>query len=155
MENEIKEAKIKNLTAELAELEERHKRVKELVLDPFDRRIRDLKKERAELCCPFQVGEILVNKHGERAQVESIEPGADRYGRGNADYSLRGFFVKKDGTPWKASGRGRDHTRGCDFDLYGPWSKESGRRQCGVEHLREYPGCFEECGLDKCDGRSK
>ncbi len=27
------------------------------------------------------------------------------------------------------------------------------RRQCDVEHLREYPGCFEECGLDKCGAK--
>ncbi len=26
------------------------------------------------------------------------------------------------------------------------------RRVCDSEHLREYPGCLEECGKDECDG---
>jgi hypothetical protein len=27
-----------------------------------------------------------------------------------------------------------------------------GPRRCDVEHLRDYPECFEECGKDECDG---
>ena len=23
-------------------------------------------------------------------------------------------------------------------------------RQCDTEHMRNYPGCYEECGHDKC-----
>lgn len=29
---------------------------------------------------------------------------------------------------------------------------DAGRRTCDVEHLRDYPECFEECEKDECDG---
>src|SRR5487761_2366167 len=97
--------------SELKDLKTRRDRVMGLIFDPLNTRIRVLEQKLAELKCPFQVGDVLVNDRGDRAQVETIEPPT---GHGDdKDYSLSGFYVKKNGKPWKNPGRDNQRPRVC------------------------------------------
>jgi len=118
----VNEDKVRNLTEELADLKSRREKAFDMIIRPFDVCISKAERERALLVCPFEVGDILVNFHGERAQVETIEPPTSY--NGDQGYNLTGFYVKKDGTPAMNPGRDNTRPRICTFWLYEPWQKE-------------------------------
>ena len=80
-------------------------------LDPIEKHIREYEQRRAELLCPYKVGDVLVNDRGERAQIVAIR----RPGIFDKGYGLSGRYIKKDGTPWK--------NRTASF-WSGTWTKE-------------------------------
>lgn len=53
-----------------------------------------LKRQRAEFLCSFQVGDVLINKNGKQAIVQSILPSDWSF----ESYEVRGFLLRKDGT---------------------------------------------------------
>ena len=55
--------------------------------------LRDLKQQRAEYHCPFKLGDILVDKNNRKCRLAQISP--DYYD----GYTLKGRYLKKDGTP--------------------------------------------------------
>jgi len=61
--------------------------------------INNLKQSRAELLCPYKIGDIITNRRGgTQAKISRIVPG---YGR----YEMFGYFLRKDGTPGTKSHR--------------------------------------------------
>jgi len=69
--------------------------------------------------CPYRVGEILVNRHGQRARINHITS-ASQYSVGPL-YSLRGVYLKKDGAPARNPGRDNTRSRICRFDSWDKW----------------------------------
>ena len=58
-------------------------------------KVNKLKKEKAELLCPYKIGDIITNNHtNQKAVLERIDAG---YG----DYFLQGRLILKDGTESK------------------------------------------------------
>lgn len=79
----------------------------------YEDRIGDLRKIQALQACPFKVGEILVDKKGQRAVIRNIGPHSWWGGDG---YGMTGVYLKKDGTEGK---------RRCQFYNWDKWKKES------------------------------
>jgi len=67
-------------------------------IDELREKLKNLKQEKAELLCPYRVGEILVDKHGRQAKLATIIPSSWQ------DYEMIGTFLKKDGTEGKRTG---------------------------------------------------
>ena len=55
-------------------------------------RLQGLEQLRAEVLCPFKVGDILTNQAGLRAIVKTISAGVFH------DYEMRGARLRKDGS---------------------------------------------------------
>lgn len=54
-----------------------------------------LKRKRAEYLCPYKLGQILVSKKGQRAEVTAIFPGWSW----SVGYELKGRYILKNGKP--------------------------------------------------------
>lgn len=85
----------------------------------LDARIYGLRLRLAIYDCPFQVGETLVNRGGERARIDGIGPSQHR----RASYSMRGVYLKKDGTPAMNPGRDNTRPRHCEFYEWDEWRR--------------------------------
>jgi hypothetical protein len=69
--------------------------------------------------CPYKIGDVLVNRRGERARVDSIGIPSWRHNQ----FSISGVYLKADGTPWKNPGRDNNRPRSCGFDIQEDWSR--------------------------------
>jgi len=70
--------------------------------------------------CPYQVGEVLVNRLGQRGRVDAIH--AQQYG--GEGYQLSGIWLKKDGTPAMNPGRDNTSPRVNGFSSWEEWKRE-------------------------------
>ena len=71
--------------------------------------------------CPYQVGEILVNRNGDRSRI--VEIYASRNVSISQGYAMRGFYLKKDGSPAMNPGRDNTRPRICEFYEYEDWKR--------------------------------
>jgi len=99
------------INAEINDLEEQRGHISE--------RLGALRFRLALDACPYQVGDVLVNRMGERARVDQIGPG--EYFRGV--YRLFGVYLKADGTPARNPGRDNTRPRTCRFNSWEDWKR--------------------------------
>lgn len=86
-----------------------------------DERLDALLLRRALDACPYQVGDVLINFHGERARIDNIS--APHYG--GEGYDLEGVYLKKDGSPQGNPGGGSSKLyRHCSFTEYEHWARQ-------------------------------
>lgn len=114
MENEIE---LKSIDAELADLKKRKAKAESLIIAPLQTRIRTLEQKRAELLCPFKVGDLFVNLKNEHARLDEIRPDDGKKG-----FRLVGIYLKADGTPWKNPGHDNTRARSCSFNDWEQWT---------------------------------
>ena len=67
-------------------------------IDELSEKLKNLKREKAMLLCPYRIGEILVDRHGRQARLINILSSSWQ------DYRMVGVFLKKDGTEGKRTG---------------------------------------------------
>jgi len=70
--------------------------------------------------CPYQVGEVLVNRQGERGRIDEIYASQSVLHEG---YAMRGVYLKKDGTPQMNPGRDNQRPRLCPFYSWEDWKR--------------------------------
>lgn len=102
------------INAEIDALEEQRGRINDY--------LGELRRRLALDACPYQVGDVLVNKNGERARIDEI--GADKIHRGQ--YRLVGLYLKADGTPARNPGRDNTSFRFCPFHEWNGWKRPEG-----------------------------
>lgn len=74
--------------------------------------------------CPYQVGEVLINQHGERARIDDIRAPSIYGGGFGKGYRMVGVYLKKDGTPAMNPGRDNQRPRACLFYDWEDWKKK-------------------------------
>jgi prepilin-type N-terminal cleavage/methylation domain-containing protein len=75
--------------------------------------------------CPYQVGEVLVNRQGERARIDEVFAPQNILTR-DRGYAMRGVYLKKDGTPAMNPGRDNTRPRSCPFSTWDDWKRPDG-----------------------------
>jgi len=70
--------------------------------------------------CPYQVGEVLVNRQGERGRIDEICASQSVLHEG---YAMRGVYLKKDGTVAMNPGRDNTRPRTCGFYNWEDWKR--------------------------------
>lgn len=101
------------IKAEIADLVERRGEI--------DGRLGALRLRLALDACPYQVGEVLVNRQGERARIDEIRASSSVLHEGG--YALSGIYLKKDGTPAMNPGRDNERPRQCNFNSWDQWKR--------------------------------
>lgn len=98
------EMTVDEMRAEVKRLEDRRGEI--------GNQIGEISQNLATLICPYSVGDVLVNKKGERARIKRIRYSGFEFGCG---YLLNGVYIKKDGS---------DGIRRCHFYGTDAWKKE-------------------------------
>ncbi len=114
MENEIE---LNSIDAELADLKKRKAKAEALIIAPLQTRIRTLEQKRADLLCPFKVGDVLVNNNNEHGRIEEVRPDD-----GHKGFKLSGIYLKANGEPWKNPGHDNTRPRSCSFNDWEQWT---------------------------------
>lgn len=111
------------INAEIEDLEEQRGNI--------NARLGALRLRLALVACPYQVGEVLANRHGDSGRI--VEIYASRNIAVNQGYALRGVYLKKDGSPARNPGRDNTRLRICDFNSWEDWKRpEGGGRSNGI-----------------------
>ena len=95
------------INAEILDLEEKR--------GTIVRRLGALRLRLALDACPYHAGEVLINRHGERARIDEIYA--------DDGYALSGIYLKKDGTPAMNPGRDNQRPRACLFHDWEDWKR--------------------------------
>lgn len=105
-------------------LEEVNTKIESLegIIGTLQGRLGRLKQRRADLTCPFKVGDVLIDYQGQRARITEIRT-TSRYGE---TYALAGVYLNKNGSVARNPGRDNDKPRYCVFYSFNEWKKEGG-----------------------------
>lgn len=79
-----------------------------------------LRRRLALDACPYHVGEILVNRHGDRGRIDEIGASTSVL---HGSYAMRGVYLRKDGTPAVNPGRDNYRPRFCGFMEWEDWKR--------------------------------
>lgn len=75
--------------------------------------------------CPYKVGEVLVNRNGERARIDGIHASTSSIMHSEG-YALSGIYLKKGGSPAMNPGRRNESPRVCGFRSWDNWKRPEG-----------------------------